>query len=93
MLTSVGEEINMKEHTDSNCIPGTVTVREALEIARNRRDIATPGRKGLLPTLQEALDIIQQDLKTCGFNWLTGMQARDVLMNAISRRTCERVHR
>ena len=31
------------------------------------------------PTVEEALERIEHQLATCGFNWLTGQAARDVL--------------
>ncbi len=37
------------------------------------------------PTVEEALERIGHQLATCGFNWLTGQEARDVLRRAIAR--------
>ena len=34
------------------------------------------------PTVQEALERIEHQFATCGFNWLTGQAARDVLRAA-----------
>ena len=34
------------------------------------------------PTVEEALERIEHQLATCGFNWLTGQAARDVLRRA-----------
>ena len=36
------------------------------------------------PDMAEALDRIKFQLKTCGFNWLTGIEARDVLQQAVA---------
>ncbi len=35
------------------------------------------------PTVEEALERIDHQLATCGFNWLTGQEARDVLRRAV----------
>jgi hypothetical protein len=35
------------------------------------------------PTEEEALERIDHQLAACGFNWLTGQEARDVLRRAI----------
>jgi hypothetical protein len=41
------------------------------------------------PTVQEALERIEHQLATCGFNWLTGQAARDVLREAAAQRDTE----
>ena len=38
------------------------------------------------PTVEEALERIEHQLATCGFNWLTGLAARDVLRQASTAR-------
>ena len=44
------------------------------------------------PTLAEALERIEHQLATCGFNWLTGQAARDVLQQAVGTDTSERTN-
>lgn len=36
------------------------------------------------PTIEEALERIEYQLATCGFNWLTGQHARATLIEAAS---------
>ena len=36
------------------------------------------------PTVEEALERIEHQLANCGFNWLTGQAARDVLRSAVA---------
>ena len=36
------------------------------------------------PSMQEALERIEHQLATCGFNWITGEVARDVLCHAVA---------
>lgn len=36
------------------------------------------------PTLKEAVERIEHQLATCGFNWITGQTALDVLCQACS---------
>ena len=36
------------------------------------------------PTVEEALERIEHQLATCGFNWLTGQAARDVLRRTLA---------
>jgi hypothetical protein len=39
------------------------------------------------PTVAEALERIEHQLATCGYNWLTGQTARDVLRQAVDAQT------
>ena len=36
------------------------------------------------PSVEEALERIEHQLAECGFNWLTGQAARDVLRQAMT---------
>jgi hypothetical protein len=36
------------------------------------------------PTVEYALERIEHQLATCGFNWLTGQAARDALRQAVT---------
>jgi len=40
------------------------------------------------PTVQEALERIEHQLATCGFNWLTGQAAREVLRRTLANASC-----
>lgn len=64
-----------------------MTLEKAISIAHNDRDGAplNPLRQPP-PTPPEALEIIRSSLKTCGFNWLTGVAARDCLQEHIYNR-------
>ena len=42
------------------------------------------------PTVEEALERIEHQLATCGFNWLTGQAARDVLRQAVATSPCDK---
>ncbi len=37
------------------------------------------------PNVAEALERIEHQLTACGFNWITGQEAREVLRTAISQ--------
>jgi len=52
-----------------------MTVEEAIDISWG----ADRYRGVPRPTVEEALERIEHQLATCGFNWLTGQAARDVL--------------
>ena len=57
-----------------------MTTAEAIEISWG----ADRYRGVLRPTVQEALERIEHQLATCGFNWLTGQAARDVLRRTVA---------
>ena len=59
-------------------IPPKVTIDEAIDISWG----ADRYRGVPRPTMAEALERIEHQLATCGFNWLTGQAARDVLRAA-----------
>ena len=52
-----------------------MTVEQAINIAWGIGKFSDENK----PTAKEALEIIDEQLRTCGFNWLTGQAARDVL--------------
>ena len=56
-----------------------MTIDEAIDISWG----ADRYRGDPRPTVEEALERIEHQLATCGFNWLTGQEARDVLRRAI----------
>ncbi|MGD0519588.1 MAG: hypothetical protein ABSA26_18800 [Thermoguttaceae bacterium] len=55
-----------------------MTVEQAINIAWGIGKFTGESK----PTVQEALKIIDEQLRTCGFNWLTGQAAKEVLLNA-----------
>ena len=57
-----------------------MTVDEAIDIAWGADRYCGVPR----PTIQEALERIEHQLATCGFNWLTSQAARDVLRQAVA---------
>ncbi len=56
-----------------------MTIEEAIDISWG----ADRYRGVPRPTVKEALERIEHQLTTCGFNWLTGQAARDVLRQAV----------
>lgn len=56
-----------------------MTIDEAIDIAWG----ADKYRGVPRPTLKEALERIEYQLATCGFHWITGQSARDVLHRAV----------
>ena len=57
-----------------------MTIDEAIDISWG-----TDRYRGVpRPTVEEALERIEHQLATCGFNWLTGQAARDVLRQAVA---------
>ncbi len=55
-----------------------MTIDEAIDISWG----ADKHRGIPRPTVEEALEQIEHQLATCGFNWLTGQTALDVLRRA-----------
>ena len=60
---------------------------EALNLARNLKYGPLPKPDDPLPTVEEALQLIQQERRDCGFNWLTGEAAVQALRAALKRST------
>ena len=58
-----------------------MTINEAIDISWG----ADRYRGVPRPTVEEALERIEHQLATCGFNWLTGQEVRDVLRRAVAR--------
>jgi len=55
------------------------TLADAISLARNIKYGPLPKKTDPKPTIDEAIGIITQERKTCGFNWLTGTKALTVL--------------
>lgn len=62
-----------------------MTVDEAIDISWG----ADRYRGVPRPNVQEALERIEHQLTTCGFNWLTGHAARDALREAAAQADTE----
>ena len=58
---------------------GAMTVVKALELARNLKYGPLPKPDDPTPTVKEAVSIISEERRSCGFNWLTGEAAETVL--------------
>ena len=56
-----------------------MTVEKALNLARNLKDGPLPKPDDPVPSVEEAVSIINEERRTCGFNWLTGEAAEKVL--------------
>ena len=56
-----------------------MTVEKALNLARNLKYGPLPEPDDPVPTVEEAVSIIHEERRTCGFNWLTGKAAEKVL--------------
>jgi hypothetical protein len=56
-----------------------VTVQDALSIARSLKYGPIPKPDAPMPSVEEAIVIIREERRTCGFNWITGETAEDLL--------------
>jgi hypothetical protein len=59
-----------------------MNVRDAIDLAFDAEKIAHP-MTAQRPTPKEALEWVNQTLKTCGHTWITGMEARTLLEDYI----------
>ena len=59
-----------------------MTVNEALAIARNLKHGPLPKPDDPLPSVAESIELIHEERQTCGFNWLTGEAAEEMLRRA-----------
>ena len=58
---------------------GRYTIGSALTIARTLKYGPLPKPEDPFPGLMEALELIREERRTCGFNWLTGAAAEEVI--------------
>ena len=65
---------------------GAMSLEKALNLARNLKYGPLPKPDDPMPTVKEALVIINEERRTCGFNWLTGEAAETVLREHMDRR-------
>ena len=54
----------------------------ALNIARSLKYGPLPGPQDHAPSVEEAIELIHEERRTCGFNWLTGAAAEEALREA-----------
>ena len=59
-----------------------MTVQDALSLARNLKYGPLPKASDPFPTVDEAIELIHAERGECGFNWLTGEAAEQVLRAA-----------
>ena len=64
-----------------------MNITDALNLARNLKYGPLPKPDDPLPTVEEAIQLIQRERRDCGFNWLTGEAAEQALRAAHKRRT------
>lgn len=60
-----------------------MTLDDALQIARGLKHGPLPKPTDPVPAAEEALSLIREERRTCGFNWLTGAAAEVALRNAL----------
>lgn len=58
------------------------TLEEALQLARSIKYGPLPLAGDPTPEVPEAIEIIAKSLRTCGFNWITGRVAQELLRSA-----------
>ena len=58
------------------------TLDDALKLARSLKYGPLPLDSNPLPEIPEAIELIRMELRTCGFNWITGRVALEVLWHA-----------
>jgi hypothetical protein len=63
-----------------------MTVNEALELVRRLKYGPLPRPSLPTPSLEEAVRLIRQSRRDCGFNWLTGIEAEKVICAQIYER-------
>ena len=54
---------------------------DALRLARDIKFGPLPKPNDPMPSIDEAIELISEARKGCGFNWLTGAEAEEVLRN------------
>lgn len=65
----------------------TYTVQQALTLAHRLKHGPWPAPEAPMPTLDEAIAVIQEERRTCGFTWITGETAVRVLEEAKTKGT------
>jgi hypothetical protein len=55
-------------------------IESALKLARSLKYGPLPQPEDPFPDLEEALELIREERRTCDFNWLTGAAAEKVIV-------------
>ena len=58
---------------------------DALALARNLKHGPLPKPGDPAPSVREALALVREERRACGFNWLTGEAAEEALREALRR--------
>ncbi len=58
------------------------SLEDALALARSLKYGPLPLPSDPVPEIPEAIELIRQELGTCGFNWITGRVALELLWHA-----------
>jgi hypothetical protein len=76
----MGTEVGQEKKTSEVVHPlyGT-TVTEALMMARNLKYGPLPVPGSPIPSIEEAITLINAERRICGFNWITGRAAEETL--------------
>lgn len=76
----------MRERSDG------YTIESALTLARSLKYGPLPQPEDPFPELEEALELIREERRTCDFNWLTGAAAERVIAAHLQqKKTAKRV--
>lgn len=62
------------------------TVHAALNLARNLKYGPLPAANDPWPTPEDAISIVREARRTCGFNWITGEVTEAVLVEYVAGR-------
>lgn len=65
-----------------------MTANEALKLARDLKFGPMTKPDDPMPDTDEAIELIREARKGCGFNWLTGEAAEAVLKKSREEETC-----
>lgn len=62
-----------------------MTLEDALALARNLKHGPLPKPGDPMPSVREAVRLVSEERRTCGFNWLTGEAAEEALREDLRR--------
>ncbi len=64
-----------------------MTIDDALSLATRLHPSngVLPDKSDVKPTIPEAIALIHEERRTCGFNWITGRVAEEVLRDALAQ--------
>jgi len=58
-----------------------MNTKDAIQLAHHLKYGPFPCHTDLMPDTDEAITLIREERRTCGFNWLTGAEAERILQN------------